>query len=67
MRLRRNIISLAPSIVARPVSEGQEQKNNADVPKMEKEIIGTPVKDFIREHIHVVRPTISESKGFKIG
>ena len=63
--LERKIqLELAPPT---PVSEGQEQKNNADVPKMEKEFTGTPDKDFIREHFHVVRPQITESKGFKIG
>ena len=61
---RKIQLELAPPT---PVSEGQEQKNNADVPKMEKEIAGTPDKDFIREHIHVVRPPITENKGFKIG
>ena len=61
---RKIQLELAPPT---PVSEGQEQKNNADVPKMEKEFTGTPDKDFIREHIHVVRPQITESKGFKIG
>ena len=61
---RKIQLELAPPT---PVSEEQEQKNNADVPKMEKEFAGTPDKDFIREHIHVVRPQITESKGFKIG
>ena len=55
---RRIQLELAPPT---PVSEGQEQKNNADVPKMEKEFTGTPDKDFI-----CIRPENGYNKGRKI-
>ena len=58
---RKIQLELAPPT---PVSEGQEHKNNTDVPKMEKEITGTPDKDFIREHI--VQPPTKVNKGLKI-
>ena len=61
---RKIQLELAPPT---PISEGQEQKSNTDAPKMETGIAKTPEKDFVREHIHIVRPPITESKGLKIG
>jgi len=53
------------------VSEGQEQKNNADVPKVEKEIIRTPEKGFEKENMDIRGGIIPDKstltyKGFKI-
>jgi len=53
------------------VSEGQEKKNNADVPKVEKEIIRTPEKDFEKENMDIRGGIIPDKstltyKGFKI-
>ena len=53
------------------MSEGQEQKINADVPKVEREIIRTPEKEFDKANMcigGVIIPDKSTSthKGFKI-
>ena len=45
---RKIQLELAPST---PVSEGQEQKNNTDAPKVETGIAKTPEKDFVSEYI----------------
>ena len=65
---RKIQLELAPPTL---VSEGQEQKNNADVPKVEKEIIRTPEKGFEKENMDIrggIIPDKSTSiyKGFKI-
>jgi len=65
---RKIQLELAPPA---PVSEGQEQKNNADVPKVEKEIIRTPEKDFEKENMDIRGGIIPDKstltyKGFKI-
>ncbi len=65
---RKIQLELAPPT---PVSEGQEQKNNADVPKVEREIIRTPEKDFEKENMDIRGGIITEKststyKGFKI-
>ena len=61
---RKIQLELAP---ATPVSDGQEQKHDADIPKVETENTKTPDKDFLREHIHIVRPPNTGYKGIKIG
>ena len=65
---RKIQLDLAPPA---PVSEGQEQKINADVPKVEREIIRTPEKEFDKANMcigGVIIPDKSTSthKGFKI-
>ncbi|MBQ2921562.1 MAG: hypothetical protein IJE60_00495, partial [Tyzzerella sp.] len=65
---RKIQLELAPPT---PVSEGQEQKNNADVPKVEWETIRTPEKDFEKENMDMRGGIITEKststyKGFKI-
>ena len=57
---RKIQLELAPPT---PVNEGQEQKNNTDTPKVVLDNERVYEKDFIREHIHIVQPSVEPRQG----